>query len=882
MKRFLTIVLSLALLLTLAIPALAFSKVRLSTQNLMVNGKPVDCEKYNIDGSNYFKLRDLAKLLDGTESQFDVGWDGAKKLVTLTTNHAYTTARGDELTVGTDQSATTSESRDALIIDGVERRDIAAYKIGGSNFFKLRDLGDALGFDVDYIEATKTATVASRSSLKVTDLCAVAGDNIEYGGYLSRYSYVLPKLSGLDTAYIREINADMQALYDNDVAEAVRHIDAGDWMPRFCISYRYGVKNGVHSLLVTEDSDYGTYEFRCYNFNALGNKLDNEAVLAAAGLTEDRFLSLSRAYLTELTDLSEYYIDDGWKQYQADTISPENLNAEVPMAILPDGTFCFVCSVHVPAGAGIYAETFTIGADGTVSRAALGRILRNRLSGCFLEQAEGGSEATLYEFVGVGDTIMLELTHLGVNEGTYDVYSYSAIELFPEDYAALYRADADELRVRAVAYSPDASTGTYNCDALNCTLAVTEDGITLTDEAGGTVHAVRCYRDELDLSEGLPEQDYEKFSYDAVETLGIAGSWAGTYTDENWQTHSLTLELTGSGNMTLRDCTPKAIPTVLQGYFYIAGPDEEDVPEGDVVFRLARRGGYKMPVAGHAGMTVNEDGTLQITEATDVYAHLTSIGEGAASLELKPIPTVRRVAAPTVRRLAENERAAVDISADGLPETVSYAFGRDPDNGDEIGSVTVTVDGREFVIDSIFAYDADAYLITTGMSGTAWLYIDCLNDNDYHFLTVIGIRPGEAWWAGEFAGGFVGAPADPEALQLRSRFHLVSTLNAVRTYRIGMSGFPEPVDSFYRVVSDLTLTSMADIEGWRVDEVGGLVDFMTIPAGTVLKPIRTDGVSSTDLQLPDGSVCRIWSSGIMGAINGIDVFDCFEDAFFAG
>ena len=877
MKRFLSVILSLALLLALAVPSLAFNKSRRSTQNLMVNGKPVSCEKYNIDGSNYFMLRDLAKLLNGTESQFDVGWDPAKRLVTLTTNSPYTTERGDELQVGEDQSATTVDSSDGIVIDGVVRSDLQAYKIGGSNFFKLRDLGDALGFDVDYIEKTRTATVASRSSIEVTDLCNVAGQYIEDGGYIYNYSFVLPKISGLDTAYIRSVNAEMQGLYDSYVSETLWQMAEDNSLTRFCISYSYTVKNGVHSLLVTADSDWDMNEYRCYHFDALGNELDNAAVLAAAGWTADDFLQRARAYLKERTDISAYFVDDGWKQYQEQTLSPGNLNADIPMVILPDGELCFVCTVYTPAGAGEYDEAFALAEDGTVSEARVGSTLLDRLRGCYLAQEAGADEATLYELVTIGDTLMLEVTDLGVNDGEYDVYSYSAIELFPEDPAALYRADLDSLRVRAVSYFPDVFTGTYGGDAQTLTLAVTADGIDL-----GGVAAKRCYRSDLALSDGIPETDYEKFSYDDAEALGAMGVWAGTYRDDDWQVHSLTLELTSWGELRLRDCAPDEIPAVYEGSYYIAGADDDIAPAGGVVFQLARRGGYKMPLMGWCSLLADDDGTLRIHEEQDSYQHLTKCNEYAEAVVLHRVPSIRRVVTPTVRRIAENERVYADIAADGTPEEISYAFGRDAEYGNEISSVTVTVEGQEFVIDSLFAYSADVYLVTTGMSGTAWLYIDGLSDNDYHYVTVIGIRLGDVWWAGEFSGGFTAALTDPENMEIQSRFHLVSTLNGKRAYRVGLSGYPEPVGSFYRIESDLVLKSKAELDGWLVDANGGLEASMTIPAGTALKPIRTDGAATTDLQLPDGSVCRVWSSGPMGTIGGIDVFDAFENAFFAG
>ena len=136
-------------------------KVVLSPQNLAVDGAAVDCMKYNIDGSNYFMLRDLAYLLNGTGSQFSVGWDDATKTVSIVTGGAYA-PNGSELQVGEDRSATAVVSAQTILINGEVRTDLSVYNIGGNNFFKLRELGDALGFDVDYDRATNTAIVISR------------------------------------------------------------------------------------------------------------------------------------------------------------------------------------------------------------------------------------------------------------------------------------------------------------------------------------------------------------------------------------------------------------------------------------------------------------------------------------------------------------------------------------------------------------------------------------------------------------------------------------------------------------------------------------------------------------------------------------------------
>ena len=134
----------------------------LSPQRLTVNGAAVECMKYNINGSNFFKLRDLAALLNGTGSQFDVGWDGDLGVVSVTTGAAYATPNGHELELGADEAASAVPSAQTITVDGAVRTDLVVYNIGGSNYFKLRDLGTALGFDVDYDAGTDTAIVEAR------------------------------------------------------------------------------------------------------------------------------------------------------------------------------------------------------------------------------------------------------------------------------------------------------------------------------------------------------------------------------------------------------------------------------------------------------------------------------------------------------------------------------------------------------------------------------------------------------------------------------------------------------------------------------------------------------------------------------------------------
>ena len=162
MKKRISLLLCLLLALTLLPVGANAAKVVWSSQNLTVNGRPVECEKYNIDGSNYFKLRDIAYLLSGTACQFEVGYDTGTRTVTITSGLPYTPT-GEELIVGMDKSSTAQPSTQSIVINGVVHSEISAYNLANNNFFKLRDLGDVLGFTVDYDKPSNTAIILSVS-----------------------------------------------------------------------------------------------------------------------------------------------------------------------------------------------------------------------------------------------------------------------------------------------------------------------------------------------------------------------------------------------------------------------------------------------------------------------------------------------------------------------------------------------------------------------------------------------------------------------------------------------------------------------------------------------------------------------------------------------
>jgi len=124
---------------------------------ILVNEKKVEFEAYNINGNNYFKLRDLAKALSGTEKQFDVKYDNDLKQIQLVGGKAYDPV-GGELAKG-DGNPKEAKLSDQRVIRAGTIVNFEAYNINGNNYFKLRDISKHFNFGVIYDDATKTVGI---------------------------------------------------------------------------------------------------------------------------------------------------------------------------------------------------------------------------------------------------------------------------------------------------------------------------------------------------------------------------------------------------------------------------------------------------------------------------------------------------------------------------------------------------------------------------------------------------------------------------------------------------------------------------------------------------------------------------------------------------
>lgn len=124
---------------------------------IYVDGTKVNGAAYMINSNNYFKLRDIAAMVNNSAKQFEVSWNQNEKRIDLTTNKAYTVV-GGELALPSATTKTAKESTAVVYKDGTKAA-YTGYTIADNNYYKLRDLCKDMDIGVKYDNATKRVDI---------------------------------------------------------------------------------------------------------------------------------------------------------------------------------------------------------------------------------------------------------------------------------------------------------------------------------------------------------------------------------------------------------------------------------------------------------------------------------------------------------------------------------------------------------------------------------------------------------------------------------------------------------------------------------------------------------------------------------------------------
>ncbi len=208
MKKFLSLLLTLTLITGL------FCTCTFAETNgikLSLNGEVRSLVAYNIKDNNYFKLRDIANLLKGTEAEFDVIWNESRGAIELLTNTPYST--NEALTSETLKNPVATSSYVPIFKDGATVF-LGAYNIADNNYFKLRDVAAVIDFGVDWDEVNEVINIDTKNS----------------------YIYPTSSSFGLNTKYL--------SFFGKTKAEVDRILGNGSY------SYEWGMTTYSNDLMV--------------------------------------------------------------------------------------------------------------------------------------------------------------------------------------------------------------------------------------------------------------------------------------------------------------------------------------------------------------------------------------------------------------------------------------------------------------------------------------------------------------------------------------------------------------------------------------------------------------------------------------------------------
>lgn len=171
MKKVLLI--ALALIMVLAPIARAegqeapMAEAQKSFQPFELDGEEVKIGGYLINANNYYKLRDLAALLNGTDKEFNVLFDKEKKQIALELGKPYEKLDTDLQEMKHDKT-TAKMVTNTILVDGKEV-ELKAALIDQNNYVKLRDLGAVVGFKVGYDKETQAIIVDTKAEVEAEE-----------------------------------------------------------------------------------------------------------------------------------------------------------------------------------------------------------------------------------------------------------------------------------------------------------------------------------------------------------------------------------------------------------------------------------------------------------------------------------------------------------------------------------------------------------------------------------------------------------------------------------------------------------------------------------------------------------------------------------------
>lgn len=131
------------------------------TSSIVVDGKRMQMSGFNISDNTYYKLRDIAYLLNGTNKQFDVVYDMEKSAIVMQPGKSYLREENEEGASDIKDMKLEEKQVDLYLKD--EYHQFMGYMIHGNTYIKIRDLVTLLEMEIEWSNETKEITLVTRT-----------------------------------------------------------------------------------------------------------------------------------------------------------------------------------------------------------------------------------------------------------------------------------------------------------------------------------------------------------------------------------------------------------------------------------------------------------------------------------------------------------------------------------------------------------------------------------------------------------------------------------------------------------------------------------------------------------------------------------------------
>lgn len=121
----------------------------LQTATVTVDGQEIEIDVYEVDDEVFFKIRDIAQMLVGTDEEFEVTWNETFELIDIYPGQEYTVTGREFITTAQEEAALIALDTAPDLFKEKSSTRVNGYVINDENFYNIEKFADMFDFYID-------------------------------------------------------------------------------------------------------------------------------------------------------------------------------------------------------------------------------------------------------------------------------------------------------------------------------------------------------------------------------------------------------------------------------------------------------------------------------------------------------------------------------------------------------------------------------------------------------------------------------------------------------------------------------------------------------------------------------------------------------------